>query len=286
MGGNDTDATRKVPPYLYRYFLLPEKNDRDKLERIRRIIVEKKLYSPSPSEFNDPFDCKTNILTSPEPGDELDNFIDVIINIFYSDRIKSGTEDEIQRIKDPKMHLEKLENIKTKLQDELDEHGLLCLAERNDNLLMWSHYAGGHSGICLEFNTENIFFGGLGKVSYEKHLPKVDMTPLLLSLHSADGDNKEELVNDAANKIFLTKATCWEYEKEWRLPIENGSNQEHEYPLNALEAIFLGLQISPSNKQFILKCVASLPNPPKVYQAKKKKREYALEFEPVIFDTA
>jgi hypothetical protein len=31
---------------------------------------------------------------------------------------------------------------------------ILCLAERPDNLLMWSHYAQQHAGVVLEFETK------------------------------------------------------------------------------------------------------------------------------------
>ncbi|MCH7721220.1 MAG: DUF2971 domain-containing protein, partial [Planctomycetes bacterium] len=35
----------------------------------------------------------------------------------------------------------------------LTEGGVCCFAENNDDVLMWAHYAHGHRGFCLEFDT-------------------------------------------------------------------------------------------------------------------------------------
>ena len=37
------------------------------------------------------------------------------------------------------------------LQKEVDACGILSLCAKNDDILMWSHYASSHRGICLEF---------------------------------------------------------------------------------------------------------------------------------------
>ncbi len=36
----------------------------------------------------------------------------------------------------------------------LNNSAAVCFSERPDDFLMWSHYAGGHAGICLEFKVE------------------------------------------------------------------------------------------------------------------------------------
>lgn len=36
--------------------------------------------------------------------------------------------------------------------------GILSLTSKNDNLLMWVHYANSHKGFVVEFNIENVFF--------------------------------------------------------------------------------------------------------------------------------
>jgi len=45
--------------------------------------------------------------------------------------------------------------------------GVLCFASKNDNLLMWAHYANNHSGICIEFDRTADFFNGKYKNATE-----------------------------------------------------------------------------------------------------------------------
>lgn len=52
--------------------------------------------------------------------------------------------------------------------------GLLCLAERCDNLLMWGHYSRDHQGFVIEFNRDHQFFvehdSDLHPVRYSKRI--------------------------------------------------------------------------------------------------------------------
>lgn len=55
--------------------------------------------------------------------------------------------------------------------------GMLCLTEKEDNLLMWSHYAQNHEGFVIGFDTDHEFFSktengtGLWKVKYSFQRP-------------------------------------------------------------------------------------------------------------------
>lgn len=45
------------------------------------------------------------------------------------------------------------------LQKKFDEFvGALCLTETPDNLLMWAHYANGHTGFAIEFDVTHPYF--------------------------------------------------------------------------------------------------------------------------------
>jgi hypothetical protein len=88
--------------------------------------------------------------------------------------------------------------------------GMLCLAGKCNNLLMWAHYANNYKGFVIEFNGKHRFFcrqrhapeelGGLKKVRY------TDIRP-----------NKSLLIGLTAEEIFLTKSKKWKYEQEWRM---------------------------------------------------------------------
>lgn len=85
----------------------------------------------------------------------------------------------------------------------LDNIGILSLTEHWDNMLMWSHYAKHHTGICIGFHTDLDIFRTALSVLYTTSFPII-VRPQ---------DENETILE----KSFLMKAKCWEYEKEWRI---------------------------------------------------------------------
>ena len=89
--------------------------------------------------------------------------------------------------------------------------GILSLSEIPDNLLMWSHYAEGHTGFVLVLDGSHDFFKGdrvlygfanPAPVEYRYELPRLRV---------------EETFEEAVmSKIFFVKSLDWKYEKEWR----------------------------------------------------------------------
>jgi hypothetical protein len=58
-------------------------------------------------------------------------------------------------------------------------HRVYCLSEVCDSPLMWAHYTGSHTGICLEFDALAAPFTrqtGAAKVIYRKTYPSIDIT--------------------------------------------------------------------------------------------------------------
>ncbi len=44
--------------------------------------------------------------------------------------------------------------------------GITCLSELCNDSLMWAYYGGGHTGLCLEFDSDVIPFNKAIKVKY------------------------------------------------------------------------------------------------------------------------
>lgn len=93
-----------------------------------------------------------------------------------------------------------------------DSH-CLCLSEKNNSTLMWSHYADCNRGICIEYDFESIksnpLYYALFPVCYTK-------TPInvydFVNEHNGDFSIEVGILISVLNK-----ATCWDYEHEWRL---------------------------------------------------------------------
>ncbi len=83
-------------------------------------------------EFNDPFEMI--------PGDFL-----LTLPQTESARILA----QYPSLSDPDHHLECYQNVSAGVRASL---GVICFSERSDSLLMWSHYADNHNGICIEFD--------------------------------------------------------------------------------------------------------------------------------------
>ena len=133
-----------------------------------------------------------------------------------------------------------------------------CFTEKNSNLPMWSHYANGHTGVCLEYDISlisdvyiiNRFF----PVKYVNKLP--DGTSLLAQ--------EKTLRFSFMDYILIHKLSDWSYESEWRLIFNVGSwffspdEVPKEFWKNGAQIkfalpskVFLGIKIEEKNENEI-----------------------------------
>lgn len=198
------------------------------------------LYFNDPENFNDPFDSKIDI-TYQGTKEAWSNFLL---------RNKKNPKEISQWIRDKKIKRKK--NIlilnRTKINNELrkeifekSHYRICCFSATKLNILMWSHYAENHQGICLCFKTNkkgNAYFLTLDSkpyilfpVEYVKEKPKkVNML--------YEGQYKE-LMN-----FFLTKYTDWNYENEYRVTIMKDEFEQgytKKFRKEDLEGIIFGL---------------------------------------------
>ena len=142
-----TDISKRVrpydPPHLYKYRGLKSTKER---ERLAEVFASSKIYMPDPTDFNDPFDCMPR-LCAHEDQEKLEEFY------------RSANEDPgwIEKQIRSRSH-EDVSTLKGWYRTALKKWGVFSLSEKNDDVLMWSYYADGHKGICLEFDTSAQFF--------------------------------------------------------------------------------------------------------------------------------
>lgn len=86
-----------------------------------------------------------------------------------------------------------------------DKYRVYCLGPDPTNVLMWSHYAGDHKGICLEYDLANEVLCCALQCEY------LEVFPLLRPYHVTEA---EEL------QVLLAKSDVWRYESEFRLVAE------------------------------------------------------------------
>jgi hypothetical protein len=262
-----TAVPEEIPKYLYRYLSLEGAG----LFRAERVILHNEIYLTSPANVNDPFDCVV-ALDFEAPDADWYNFLIGLSErkqphlskeghaTWAGDVIRSGghKEREIQSF------------ILRGLQEHVNSVGLLCLTERRDCILMWSHYATSHSGICLEFanDASDTLIGQSQRVSYP---------PFYQKAH-AIYDGQETQIDH----ILLSKARCWAYEAEWRkIEHETGYGLKHFDPL-VLTGVILGCKIIDAHKRRILQWVSERKLPMSLYQARQSPDGFHVEIEKMV----
>lgn len=133
---------------------------------------------------------------------------------------------------------------------------VLSLAESNDDILMWSHYADMHRGICIEFDTSipGTIFSKAKKVQYVNKF-----NDFILK------NQKEREI--ATHISSFTKSELWGYEKEWRILEQNEGC--YSFPAECITGVILGCRISEDHKTWIRDWVDGRATPTKIYLAKQ-----------------
>lgn len=107
-----------------------------------------------------------------------------------------------------------------------------CFSKRNDSILMWSHYANSHSGVCFEFEEDRPFFK---EVNYSDDKVKLDIYSAIQRVLASSYLGEQLSYTDKEfSKIMLEPFFCkskdWEYEQEIRCLLSNQeSNTEGFY---------------------------------------------------------
>ena len=105
------------------------------------ILLKQSLQFSDPISFNDPFDCNEKLLKI--------NFDDRLSEEAISNLTLKISRQEKREFK---RKFENPINQAQILKDKRKEFKLSCFSESDDEILMWSHYADKHSGICIGFN--------------------------------------------------------------------------------------------------------------------------------------
>ncbi len=252
------DVTGSGGGYLYRYRDLVG----ERAEWVRQIISESKLFFASPSSFNDPFDCKARFRGDLGPAEFRSR---------ADDLMRSRGMDRKQRrkaLRSAPRPKELAKRVAAGMQDKLDRMGILSLSSTHENILMWSHYAFGHRGVCLQFrvSTDPDYLGAALPVTYSREL----LTPTLFGK-----DHRERV-----EAILLTKAVDWSYEREWRVLRPNGAGVD-QFPPALLTSIILGASISPADRALVAGWVEARAGSLDTYQATRDPDQYGLRFEHV-----
>jgi len=254
-----TPPVMQTPDRLYKYETLNART----LQNIKGQI----LYFGSPLGFNDPYDCALtpNIVT---PND--DEVEAVRAAYLAKERLTTGQRYELltkttQEFRDVLLRAA-YSGIRNSTEKFLNSRGVTCFSERNDDLLMWSHYGGRYKGVCLEFDTSAEAFEKISPVRYLQSLPTLNVSEILL------GQDLEQ-----AWQLFCTKSESWSYEREWRA-IHEVTGTKYIYPPQALTAVYFGPDIDNESLEIVCLVLAGQNETVRYYKGERSKTEFRVEF--------
>lgn len=137
-----------------------------------------------------------------------------------------------------------------------EKFGICSLAESGENEYMWKNYANNDTGYCIEYNLENyenlkdllpVVYDDVRENNVIVQVMKTFISQMIMNL------SNNEVVSDRTHylRLYLTKNTIWQYQKEWRIIGE--ANEKLKSP--KVSKIILGKNVSKENEEKIRKYV-------------------------------
>lgn len=187
-------------------------------------LAQRKLWSAPAASFNDPFEFRVQRGPSRQGLDKFRN-----------------EHPELAAYSDEQL----ADHVSASFQEEIRRFGVVCLSTRADSILMWSHYAEHHRGMCLGFAGDDAPDPGrIHQVRYSDKYPE----PAFDRIWHADG----------MASILTTKHTGWAYEEEYRM-INTTAHMHIDYP-GPLTQIIFGLRTTTADQILIRRVVGDDPS--------------------------
>ena len=239
------------------------------------MLANNELYFAISELFNDPFDCKArkefefkddeDFINKWTPLEASQQNITIEAAHSYIKEIVSNQHTKEEYIEKKSKMFQKI---------VLQSFGVCTFSEVPDDILMWSHYADSHKGLCIIFNRKpNNELAFARQVDY----PENDELPYIN--YWLGPQNQQQL--DEFVKIICTKSKHWGYEKEWRLIDRPDVIDKHykghskKYADDMLNGIIFGLRMNTNARKTIRNILSG--KSVKYYEAQIVKNKFRLE---------
>ncbi len=256
---------RKI--YKFRSF------DPERPDRLARIFTHHELYFPKPAELNDPFECRP-IARPPRLNSWADRW-----RVERSARkllVKYGTPKKLAKARaksatDPEFMKLRAQEMTDQLPVDMQEYRICSFSATWEPILLWSHYADAHRGICIGFSVNNDDMGSAMQVSYSEELPSIEYF-----------DRNEE---ETLKALILTKSSAWRYEEEFRMvskeppihPQIQLVNQRYNFPANRLVEVILGCEATQNLEDRVRGWIANYGTPVRLFRTSRSKEKFSLD---------
>lgn len=250
-----------VPPRLYKY----ESWTTQALHNLKSQVI----HFGSPLGFNDPYDCAL----APNVSIPTDAEVEAIrahylrspdLPLPARKEFESSTT-ELLRGTFTRAARQGLDKV---ISDFLRRRGVACFSEKNDDLLMWSHYGGRYKGFCLEFSTHSEPFTKIRQVRYVQTLPTIDVATVLVA----------RVADQILDDLFCTKSESWAYEKEWRA-IHDVAGTSFCYNADVLTGVYFGPDIDQQSMEIVCLILGGQNSGVTYWKGTRSTAEFRVSFE-------
>lgn len=242
------------------------------------------FYCSLPQDINDPFDSKCIFDNCGSESDFRMHYA-ICLNKQQPGLSEAEKQQKIdafiksKKWQDNQFRDDLFKNFSDKTSELFSKMGMVCFSKCKDNILMWSHYADGHRGFCLEFDR---------LLLQEKCNALVEDIKYKLPTFTDFMKNINE-INYIPSKILLSKSGHWEYEQEVRMIIFLGSDMQvlglrgrfMSFPPEALTGVIFGCLMTDEDKTTIRNMLSNKIKTTRFYEAKKINNTYELDISPI-----
>lgn len=255
----DTVMEQELPARLYKY--------RAHNEFTEDIIQRNRVYLASPDDFNDPFDCKVPIRFEATKNELMDKWLRAARMMEPNTPLKQLRQRVKHVFNDPNYHKVMRQYMVKRQREHVTNFGIFCMAEKCDNILMWSHYSDSHRGLCLEFDTSLLAEYEPRRINYSDNYPKLNY------FKSSDEDLDIGLI--------FSKSSAWAYENEWRICLSEVKERFLEFQEEFLTGIVFGCECANKTYDHYIRLCKGRKKQIKFRKAFKRPGAFALELRDV-----
>jgi hypothetical protein len=272
--------------FLYKYRSLHGTSSSEINDSTRKMLENGELYFAKPSQFNDPFDSKIDYDTSADEA-QLKIFFSRVLPMYG--KPLSDIDNIIERIRKKEI---KLSDFAPK-NGYADLANIFCLSRDEKNILLWSHYAKDHTGICIGFNVH--IWGESMNIKVQSGYTKPiagfsnNLLPVVYVNYSNDKPEPYNHFIHDSNKLepyFYTKSNLWEYEQEVRIILMDSLIIKNPIRIDTTEIgeIIFGLKTPDKKIELVKNIINHYPSNGKninLYKCIEAKGHYALDKAPL-----
>jgi hypothetical protein len=249
-----------------------------------QLLKNQELYLSFIRDFNDPFDCR---IIADFSGSDEKSWESLTERKQIPEPIKQGALGGLRSIGFDANEAKRIYG-----EAESRTYIICCFSEIRNSVLMWSHYARSHHGICVGFEVaakDEFLFLRTDDCDLKRHPQKAFRDWLRLSkvIYCDECPKPYNVFNDPRRIItFLkTKAKDWEHEQEHRIILPHGEINKNvvRFHRSSLKEIILGCKIRDDFKNKLLSTIRteyiSQGYSVDVYQSSLHESRYTLSFE-------